>query len=214
MGMAGEGESGDTRGRILSLYECETPAQTRAKYEEWARIYEDDMAKSEYVSAAVAAEIFARHCADRAARVLDAGCGTGLSGLALAQEGFSAIDGADLSPEMLRRAEQKNIYRKLAEADILAGLPFADGEYAGAMSAGMFTGGHVGPEGVGELARVVCAGGFLVFSVNELFYEKMEYPKTFARLQSEGKAKLLSAEKKPYLAGVGIAAYYVVLESA
>ena len=37
--------------------------------------------------------------------VLDYGCGTGLSGMALAAVGFQVIDGTDISPEMLSQAE-------------------------------------------------------------------------------------------------------------
>ncbi|MDP6883623.1 MAG: methyltransferase domain-containing protein, partial [Rhodospirillales bacterium] len=38
------------------------------------------------------------------ARVLDVGCGSGLSGLALREVGFASIDGCDLSPAMAARA--------------------------------------------------------------------------------------------------------------
>jgi hypothetical protein len=46
-------------------------------------------------------------------------------------------------------------------------LPFVDGQLAGAVSAGVFTTGHVGPEGLDELVRVVRSGGVIVLTVKD-----------------------------------------------
>ncbi|MBW8269550.1 methyltransferase domain-containing protein [Caldovatus aquaticus] len=55
-------------------------------------------------------------------RVLDLGCGTGLSGAALAP--FAArLEGLDLSPRMLAEARRRGLYAALHEADLLDWLP-------------------------------------------------------------------------------------------
>lgn len=55
-------------------------------------------------------------------RVLDLGCGTGLSGVAL--KPFAArLEGLDLSPRMLAEARARGIYDALHEADLLDFLP-------------------------------------------------------------------------------------------
>ena len=59
-------------------------------------------------------------------RVLDLGCGTGLSGVAL--RGFATrMEGVDLSPRMLAEARARGIYAALHEADLLEFLPRAAG---------------------------------------------------------------------------------------
>ncbi|MDO9711540.1 methyltransferase domain-containing protein [Paracraurococcus lichenis] len=58
----------------------------------------------------------------RRLRVLDLGCGTGLSGAALA--GFARrLEGLDLSPRMLAEARRRGLYDALHEADLLDWLP-------------------------------------------------------------------------------------------
>lgn len=66
-------------------------------------------------------EEITRHLVDLAAgglgEVLDLGCGTGLVGECLAGQS-RAVDGVDLSPEMLRLARAKGVYRDLHQADM------------------------------------------------------------------------------------------------
>jgi SAM-dependent methyltransferase len=57
--------------------------------------------------------------------VLDLACGTGRVGVWLKQRGYAgAIDGVDLTPEMLEVARSRAVYRTLGVADVSAtGLP-------------------------------------------------------------------------------------------
>jgi len=55
-------------------------------------------------------------------RVLDLGCGTGLSGVAL-KPFATRLEGLDLSPRMLAEARARGIYDALHEADLLDFLP-------------------------------------------------------------------------------------------
>jgi SAM-dependent methyltransferase len=60
--------------------------------------------------------------------VLDLACGTGRVGAWLNQRCSAAVDGVDLTPEMLEVARSRNIYRTLHVADVRStGLP--DGGY-------------------------------------------------------------------------------------
>jgi SAM-dependent methyltransferase len=51
-------------------------------------------------------------------RAADLGCGTGRTGAWLQRHGIAAIDGVDLTPEMLAVARSKGVYRRLVEADL------------------------------------------------------------------------------------------------
>ncbi|GAA2232240.1 class I SAM-dependent methyltransferase [Kitasatospora cystarginea] len=59
-----------------------------------------------------------------AARAADLGCGTGRTGVWLRDRGVGAVDGVDLTPEMLELARAKGVHDRLVEADLAAtGLP-------------------------------------------------------------------------------------------
>ncbi|KAK3172324.1 hypothetical protein OEA41_005645 [Lepraria neglecta] len=86
-------------------------------YDKWAATYNDevrDEAQS-YVAPVLVAQVALKSSNNPAKSViLDAGCGTGLVGQALAMAGAKAIDGLDLSPAMLTVANQTGSYRSLA----------------------------------------------------------------------------------------------------
>lgn len=102
--------------------------------------------------------------------VLDVGAGTGLVGEQLRGLGVQDVDGVDLSAEMLGVAATKGHYRALIEADITRPLP-DDPKFNGFVSAGTFTLGHVGPQGVVTLMQAASQGAIFVISVNLLHFE-------------------------------------------
>ena len=57
---------------------------------------------------------------DGVRRAIDLGCGTGRTGAWLQRRGVARIDGIDLTSEMLRLAEQKDVYETLAMGDVLS----------------------------------------------------------------------------------------------
>ncbi len=64
---------------------------------------------------------------EREHHILDAGAGTGLLGVALAEAGFRTLDALDLSPAMLVEAERKGVYDELCEGRLGDALPNASG---------------------------------------------------------------------------------------
>ena len=53
-----------------------------------------------------------------------------------------------------------------------AALPFANGQFAGIVAAGVFTSGHVGAEGLDELIRICRPDGVIVLTVKNTLWEE------------------------------------------
>src|SRR5271165_1899131 len=92
------------------VFESRSPEELASRYDEWAASYEDDM--GDHGGPAETAAVLARYLSPEA-RILDAGCGTGLGGQLLAAKGFTHLDGLDLSAGMLREAAKKGCYTAL-----------------------------------------------------------------------------------------------------
>ena len=118
--------------------------------------------------------------------VLDAGCGTGLVGVALRRAGVERVVGFDLSTAMLARADQSGAYAELHQGSLLEPLPFADGRFAAVVSVGVFTHGHVGPAAFEGLARVVMPGGHVTMTFRDDAVEPLGYLAEAERLESAG----------------------------
>merc|ERR1712000_676921 len=89
--------------QLAKAYGLSSVDETRTLYDEWAASYDREMAKEDqdYVGPALAAahvlQAFGTKSIDPSLEILDAGCGTGLAGIALARLGAKKIDGVALS---------------------------------------------------------------------------------------------------------------------
>lgn len=154
-------------GKVKDAYGHKSGAEAVAFYDEWAGSYDDELGDLGYVTPTRCAEALISVGADPAAPVLDIGCGTGVSGAALAAAGFTVIDGIDPSAEMLAGATAKNIYRDLTEIDPEAPLAAPDGTYVNAVAAGVLSPGLAPPEALDQILEFLPRGGRLVFSLND-----------------------------------------------
>lgn len=107
--------------------------------------------------------------------VLDVGAGTGLVAEHFARISLGPVDALDLSPEMLSVAGMKGIYRDLYVGDITGSLGIADSCYKGIVSAGTFTHGHVGPEGIAPLLQIAERHAQFVLTVNQEHFDKLGF---------------------------------------
>jgi SAM-dependent methyltransferase len=90
-------------------------SDVRTGYGEWVATYErtvEDAMDIDLLNVLVTPWA-TRQCA------VDLGCGTGRTGAWLLRQGVASIDGVDLTPEMLEVARSRQVYRNLAEADVV-----------------------------------------------------------------------------------------------
>jgi predicted TPR repeat methyltransferase len=202
----------DTPKDILDrVYAMKGPDEAEQVYDEWAERYDDDtVAGLGYVGPAVAAAKLAELA--RPELVLDAGCGTGLVGMELAKRIDVTLDGVDLSPGMLDRARARGIYRNLTRADLTQPLDVADDTYDAVICVGTLTEGHVGPEALVELVRVVRSGGHVVAPVLDRVWESGGYRAQVDELAASGVVALREADAHPYLEAEGAACRLCVLD--
>lgn len=153
------------------IYESRSAEEVGARYDAWAQRYDADMS-GDYGSPEQAAAQLQRHAPDRAARILDVGCGTGLVGEALARAGYGELHGVDLSAKMLEVAERKGCYAKLARHDLIEDRG-AEGvlepPYPVIACVGCMSFGHVPGYVLARLYRWLAPGGVLQLSVRRDF---------------------------------------------
>lgn len=199
---------------LRRAYDLDDPADAASLYDEWAESYEQDTAESMgYVGHTLVACRMAVLVPD-GATVLDAGCGTGLVGAALAEQGSFTIDGLDISAGMLAKAEATGAYRDVRVADLTQPLPVADDAYDGVICAGTLTEGHVGPEAIAELVRVTAPGGVVVATVLDAIWEPKGYRAAVDAAAAAGNASLREAEERPYRTQQDVTCRLVVVDVA
>ena len=178
---------GALHGYVAKLTAMTAKDDAHEVYEAWAPTYEADLVGGYgYTAHRIAADAMAAACPDRAAEVLDIGCGTGLVAEELAARGFTAIDGLDASPRMLDEARAKGIYRDLVEGDVRVRGTVEPARYDAVIAVGVFGAGHLGPQDIEHLARPVRAGGPLVLYSSALRWDEDDYPSRLRRLETDG----------------------------
>jgi predicted TPR repeat methyltransferase len=120
---------------------------------------------------------------------LDLGCGTGLLGPLLTPH-CAAIDGVDLSPLMLHKAQALGCYRQLAHADVVEHLQATAQRYDLVAAADVFVYlGELQPLFAG-VARVLGPGGLFAFSVEEATGAQVRYELRPSSRYAHGEAYL------------------------
>lgn len=161
------------------------PEACLAHYRDWAASYDAGFAVGmQYLLPAHVAAAYVGTGAG--GPVLDVGAGTGLLAERLREMGFQGeTDAVDFSPEMLARAAEKRLYTGLFRADITRPLDLPR-RYAGVVSSGTFTAGHVGPEALPHLLSVALPDAQFALSVNTRVWTGAGFDRALAALQSKG----------------------------
>ena len=192
--------------RLRWIYSATNDAELRERYQLWASEYDDDLAGMGWRAPWACAERAVHH-AGADARILDAGCGTGLVGSALHELGVRRLVGFDLSLAMLELARARNIYDAVIEGSLLEPLPFEHDSFDAVVSVGVFTHGHVGPAGLAGLPAVIRPGGFLTMTFRDDTIDALGHGAELRRLEADGILTLTErTEPEPLILEDGVGA--------
>lgn len=188
----------DTLGHV---YNAKGAQEIRDSYEAWASDYDAENIANGFRLPAIGAAFVARHVTKDDGAILDAGCGTGLVGEALAILGYTDIVGIDISPAMIKHAENLGSYKRLYEHDLGQPIPEDDNTFCAVTCFGSLGPGHAPPECLDEFIRVARPGGFVIFNVRPDTYDEQGLRKKIDDLVSGTSVREIerSADFRPYL---------------
>lgn len=183
---------------LKRAFDVSNQKECKKLYDDWAASYDATLVDTlQYSAPQSVAEQLAEVVTDRSAAILDLGCGTGLVGEALTKVGFTQVDGIDFSEKMLEVARGRGVYQKLIHGDLNQRTAVEDGQYTAAISAGIFTYGHLDAGCIDEILRVIQVGGFLSSAIRLQVWEEMGFEKKFKALRSNERIETVREEKMP-----------------
>lgn len=185
--------------------------ETRALYDRWAETYDLEITDNNYAQP--------KRCCDAllnltngnvSGKIIDIGCGTGLSGIALNQAGFSHIDGCDLSLKMLEKAEKLDVYSKLFEANLnQPPLNISPDYYDAAVIVGVFSFGHVNADCMDEIVRILKPGAPIIIGMNDKFFKEGSLMSKLMQLHRDGDINLHDLHHGEHLSGIGLTGWVI-----
>lgn len=191
------------QGFLDKTYKTSGAAAMRELYDDWAGSYEAEVTENGYVTPTRIAGALAAAHADKTTAILDYGCGTGLSGAALAAEGFSNIDGMDPSEGMLAECRRKGLYRDLIQLDLDGPLPVAQDQYPIIMAVGVISTGAGPARLMDALIGLLPEGGIFGITLNDHALADPDYPAGIERLKTKGH-EVVTEDYGPHLPGIGL----------
>jgi predicted TPR repeat methyltransferase len=181
------------------------PGEKQALFDDWASTYDHDLVNElGYVADAEACRRLIGLVPDRSARILDAGCGTGLVGRRLQQAGYRDLHGNDYAPKMLQQARATGAYRSLAQHDLT--LPVeSDQPYDAAISVGVFAFSVPSAEHLVNITDSLKPGGYALVTVNGKAWREVDWPQKLEGFEQRFRAaRLVEIETIDYLTAEGI----------
>lgn len=170
-----------------SVYSADSPQAVEKAYADWAASYDSETASLGYLLPFLITAWVARHVSAGEGPLLDAGCGTGLTGPQMTALGYTDLAGLDLSNEMLTIAAGRGSYSDLKQATLGERLPWPDDYFRAFFSTGVFTMGHAPASGLRDLVRITRKGGHAVFTVRDQVFEKGGFQAVFDELERDGR---------------------------
>lgn len=202
----------DGKNPFDKAYKLSSAEDTQKLYSDWSDTYDSQLGDTGYITPRRCAEALALYSPDTSAPMLDIGCGTGLSGTALAAMGFTAIDGTDPSSEMIAVAQPKQLYQKLWLTDLSNPFDFKAGIYAAMAAVGVINPGHAPGSTIRHVMDMLPIGGLFVFSLNDNALKDSEIATALEDVCALSWVSVLHDEYGDHLPGIKLNARIYVLQ--
>jgi len=197
--------------RLSRVYD--NPGDKQDLFDDWAPTYDHDLVNEMgYVADAEACRRLEALIPDRQARILDAGCGTGLVGRRLRQAGYTDIHGSDYSEKMLGEADLCGAYRSLQQHDLTQPIE-TDQLYDAAIVVGVFAFSVPSAE---HLVNITCSlkpDGTALVTVNGKAWREVDWPAKLEGFDERyPQARLVEVQTIDYLTAEGIDGRLLILQ--
>ncbi len=186
---------------LCRAYDLQDRDATIEFYDDWADTYDAELIENGYVTPDRCAAALAKHAQSFDIAVLDIGCGTGISGKALRQAGFTNLTGADVSDNMLKKAINDGVYGDSWLMDPNDPFPFANGTYDAITAIGVIGNGAAPVEVLDQATAKLSPGGLFVVSLNDHALAVAEFPAAVDACVDSGGFELLLSEYGPHIVG-------------
>lgn len=194
-------------------YSLKSSAETKEHYDRWSKVYDQDLVEGEYQQPTRCAQTLYNQVQNTDIKILDVGCGTGLSGLALKDAGYEHLDGCDLSQGMLDKATQLNIYDRLFTCNLNEPpIDAANEQYDAVTAVGVFSFGHIMPDAVDELLRVLKQNGTLIIGLNDHYYTEGSLTKKLVELETSKILKIINQEHGEHIPANNLKGWVITLK--
>lgn len=171
------------------------------RYDSIAETWDDNT--SDYLTPQNIASRFTAYVQNNA-KILDAGCGTGIIGELLSKQGYNNIEGFDLSAGMLKKAANKGYYIALSRQALGEPLTFPDNNFDAVILSGVFLKGHAPSSSFDELIRITKVNGYIIFTLRSELYDdnNSDYKKKMSALETEKYWKLVESDVFQVIPGI------------
>ena len=192
-------------------YGLKTQNDINDLYDEWADSYDDEVEENGYVSPARTASALTQFLPLEAS-ILDIGCGTGLSGVALNNSGFLNIHGTEINLSMLVNAKKKKVYKSLIQGKISNPFPDPPGTYDAIVAIGVIGAGAAPASLLRSALNALVPGGLLAFTLNDAAMAQESCKTELKTVLDDNLAVELFSEYGQHLSSINIGSTVYILE--
>ena len=187
-------------GKLAKVSGKNAKVDSKLLYDEWANDYDNDLINEYgYIAPKLTVDKFKALVLKKNLRIIDVGCGTGLVGQALYENGYKNIDGYDISSEMLKIAKQFKFYKELKQIDLNDKPTNLSKTYDVLICVGSFGYGALEPIAIRHLIGLVKSGGLLFIFMNAEPFKSQNYQKHIFTLETQSLWSVNSIDDYNYM---------------